>query len=132
MAYLNRKTFQIIKYGDRRIERLWAENFHVDDLIAPTIQILNRRGYFTAGCCAGEHSIPADGVWDYQHVFGTCWILFKEGVSLPSLPPGFHIEPYEILPSSVCIAKICDTQHEKAMNQLYEWALNLPEFTGNI
>lgn len=143
MAYLNRKTFHIIKYGDRRIKKLWDDNFHVDDLIAPTIQILNRKGYSTAGCCAGEHELPIDGIWHHSKVFGKCWILFKKGVSLPSLPPGFNIESlpqgfdgfskesfeYKDLSSSVYITKVCDTQHDKVLNQLYEWALGLPKFT---
>ena len=128
MAYLSRKTFHIIKYGDRRIKKLWDDHFHVDDLIAPVIQLLNRKGYFTEMCCAGgEHKQLIDGNW-HKPVFDKCYILFKKSVSLPSLPPGFFIEPFKIENFASClyIIKVCDTQHDKTMNQLYEWALDLP------
>ena len=128
MTFMHKKTFYIIRSDTKGRNKLGDDYFHVDDLIALSVQILNRKGYFTAVCCAGEHKLPVDGIWHYNKVFNKCYIVFEKDVSLPSLPPGFHIEPYEILPSSVCIAKICDTQHEKAMNQLYEWAFYLPEF----
>jgi len=138
MAYLDKKTFHIIKYGDRRIKRLHDENFHVDDLIAPTIKILNQKGYFTAGCCAGVHKLPVDEVF-VQNADIKCWILFKQGITLPSLPPKFHIEPlpqgfwidsFEVidLTSFVYITKVCDARHEIMLKQLYEWALGLPNY----
>jgi len=81
------------------------EYFHVDDLIALPIQILNRKRYFTEACCSGH---PFDnppyvtkqlyefhGANDIKTAKNTIkvnpgsYIAFRFGVTLPSLPPGF-------------------------------------------
>lgn len=44
-----------ISYDDYEISKDPFENgFEVDDLIAPAISILNKKGYRTAFCCSGH------------------------------------------------------------------------------
>ena len=52
MAYMNCKTFEI--YMEVQDEKTPNDWFFVDDMIAPSIQLLNRKGYTTAFCCAGH------------------------------------------------------------------------------
>lgn len=47
LAYLNSKTFEILRSGEIAPPALW---FYVDDRLAETIQALNLRGYPTTGC----------------------------------------------------------------------------------
>ena len=96
MAHMKRKTFDIIEYGEGRAKSSYADSFHVDDLLAPTIQILNRKYYLTEACCAGEHKLRAEGIQQDLEGFTKCWILFKKGIFLPSLPPGFNKESHSV------------------------------------
>ena len=47
LAYLNSKTFEILRSGEIAPPALW---FYVDDRLAETIQALNLRGYPTVSC----------------------------------------------------------------------------------
>lgn len=51
MALINKKTFEIVQVTD-----VWKkkEYFECDDMIAPTISILNKKGYRTLFCCGGH------------------------------------------------------------------------------
>ena len=122
MACLHKKTFNIVKYDNGGSQICGIDCFHVDDEMAPTIQILNRKGYLTLICCSGVHKSRDN--------LSTSYILFKKGISLPSLPPGFQIGNWEHKDFASCvgITKVCDTQYEETFKQLYEWALNLPIF----
>lgn len=51
----------------------------VDELLIPTIQILNDKGYTTKFCCSGHYTD--------QHPNG--YIMFEDGVELPYIPEGF-------------------------------------------
>ena len=100
MACMNEKTFDIY-YNDLRV--IPDGYVEIDELIAPTIQMLNRKGYITGGCCSG-HSLkntlsPINGKFELINgrVYNT-HIVFKEGVSLPILPPGFVAERKPIFP----------------------------------
>jgi hypothetical protein len=133
MAFMNKKTYEIKYIKEKAISSYSVGNyFHVDDLLAPALQALNRKYYFTAMCCAGEHKLRVDGI--RQDLYGSenyCWILFEQGIVLPSLPPGFYKEPppfLRIAIDSVCISRACDARHNESLNQLYLWALSLPDF----
>ena len=102
MACMNEKTFDIY-YNDLRI--VPDGYVEIDELIAPTIQVLNRKGYITTGCCSG-HSLkdtitaitsysPNNSEMGYKVIHDRIYdthIAFKEGISLPSLPPEFVME----------------------------------------
>ena len=95
MAYMHKQTFDISPKGDSYMNNADDNYFHVDDLIALPIQILNRKGYLTKGCCAGIHPnlstlSPNPNDWTSSQ----CWIIFKDDISLPYLPPGFVKEFY--------------------------------------
>jgi hypothetical protein len=146
----------------------------IDELIAPSIQILNRKGYITIGCCSGhsfkDHVTKLSSEVEYEVIYGqgsgyNSHIMFKEGISLPNLPPGFKMKSKPILPPDFCINNPLEPGEyytrefiiessigsvliiEKGvykrpgedffetswniletMEQLYKWALNLPDF----
>lgn len=52
MAYLNRKTFDIVNTINPSARP--GDWFHVDDVLADTIQILNTRGYITTASKSGQ------------------------------------------------------------------------------
>ena len=80
MVYMHKETFELWEPGQSK------ENyFEIDDAIVPPVQVLNRKGYITADCCAG-HPFNTEGNGMYYS-----YIKFKEGVLLPSLPPGFDL-----------------------------------------
>jgi hypothetical protein len=119
----------------------------IDDLIAPSIQILNRKGYITEWCCSG-HSLKECFIIDGE--FGkylkanaepSSYISFKAGISLPTLPHGFVEDPVSISNriSNLVIRKWRYDGNDfyeisrnilETMEQLYKWALNLPDFKG--
>jgi len=174
MAYMHKETFDIV------VENSWKnpnDYFHVDDLIALPVQALNRKGYTTTSCCAGhpfdylgENMIYVDeseatnaALLAARKTFKNfnCYIAFKTGVSLPTLPPGFIKRPfgdhlcidrdyedmdyiYQGTPVTVNGLKAGNLTFPNPqisdgdvyrfmrditgiMEQLYEWALNLPE-----
>ena len=131
-SYICRETFEIKNWEYKR--RVVKNHFHVDDSIALAIQALNRKGYITVACCSGH---PTSLI---------CYILFKEGIWLPSLPPGFVLNKESNGGSLWCIIsrygendKYSETDIDKnireirreiheRMEQLHKWALYLPEF----
>lgn len=52
MAYINKKDFSIVGYVQD--QRLKENYFECDDLIAPAISLLNKKGYKTVFCCSGH------------------------------------------------------------------------------
>jgi len=115
----------------------------IDDLIAPVIQIINRKGYITDWCCSGHplaKEFIIDGEWGkYQEInshLKSSYISFKEGISLPMLPPEFAADSnfgkliirkwFEVNDDFYKISRsILET-----MEQLYKWALELPDLNG--
>jgi len=146
MACMHKKTFKIL-HNDYLM--LPDDYVQIDELIAPVIQVLNRKGYITRFCCSG-HPLDdwlawlttEDGV-EYRETMSSSnsSIAFEEGITLPVLPPGFDVVPnprslLEIR-KSYYIDNAFDNQfYERArsiletMKQLYEWALDLPDFPG--
>jgi len=150
---MHRETFELCDYENPK-DKNKDMYIVLDPEIAPSVGLLNRKGYFTAGCCAGHPPIY------YQSYIG-----FTRGISLPSLPPGFTMDKYfqidnrdydengvdlksgifseEALdfirkPESqknivISIWRRYDSDsdihvHRKVMEDLYEWALDLPDF----
>ena len=116
----------------------------IDDLIAPTIQVLNRKGYITEWSCSGhslEESFIIDGEFG-KYIKATSppnsYISFKEDISLPTLPCGFVKDSVS---NKLTIRKWSydgDNFFEisrnilETMEQIYKWALDLPDFKGEI
>ena len=136
--YIHKKTFNIFGgYDGYRLSGIREENcFEVDELIAKPIQILNRKGYFTAECCAGHPFVtPVKAHYNLEQAHYSS-ITFKAGTSLPSLPPGFVIRVHD--GEMLCIDRWYDTKNEhkclrdifESMELLHKWAYALPDFTG--
>ncbi len=52
MAYINKKDYNIVSSSN--IDNYMENCFECDDMIAPVIQELNRKGYTTTFCCGGH------------------------------------------------------------------------------
>ena len=52
MAFINKKDFSIVGFVNDYL--LKDDYFECDDLIAPAISLLNRKGYKTTFCCSGH------------------------------------------------------------------------------
>lgn len=52
MALINKTDFSIIYFNDD--EKTQNDYFECDDLIAPAISLLNKKGYKTKFCCSGH------------------------------------------------------------------------------
>jgi len=62
MAYIDTKTFDI--YSEiEGVSEIYSLSFECDDLIAPIIAMLNRKGYKTMACCAGHPYTGKDYVY---------------------------------------------------------------------
>ena len=97
----------------------------VDELLIPTIKILNQKGYYTRFCCSGHYY--------EQHPNG--YISFEEDIDIPYLPKGFTKEVYNDCvtirstikhnigkkPNIKDFKKICDNA-----KILVDWAISLP------
>ena len=94
----------------------------IDELMIPTIKILNQKGYITKFCCSGHYY--------GQHSNG--YIMFEEGVDIPKLPSGWTKETHGNYitirssrkyrkPSLRDFKKICDNA-----KMLVDWAIQLP------
>lgn len=119
MAYIENGTWEI--YQDvSSVTRDMEDFFEVDELIAPTIAILNKKNYKTAFCCSGhifkslvgltvtagfkgeiegikidsnegDDDIEIDMVQDISDVY----ICFEKIHDFESLPSGFYYDDYD-------------------------------------
>ena len=108
----------------------------IDEMLLPTISLLNKKGYHTRFCCSGH-------VYDLlsnPYMFFETYICFESYVKLPSIPEGFHHngDYYEgrFSISKNIFDDWIDTyrQAELLKNNLIllEWALALPQHESNI
>ncbi len=142
MGCMHRTTFEIYHNDQNILPDGYAD---IDELIAPTIQVLNQKGYTTRFCCSGhpcDKWLMEEDEEDFREtaVPLNSYIAFAEGVTLPSLPPDFIAEQsIDNLRLEIRkwykIDNASDNQFfEKAkkiletMEQLYQWALDLPDF----
>ncbi|MBQ4523365.1 MAG: hypothetical protein IJA10_10530 [Lachnospiraceae bacterium] len=95
----------------------------VDELLIPTIKLLNDKGYITNYCCSGHYSNHSP----------RCYILFAEGIDIPNTPKRFKkvklgdCLSLESLYSSKGKSyrdfyEICDNA-----KTLLKWAISLPD-----
>ena len=146
---MHRDTFKIY-HNDQNIV---PEDFiDIDEWIAPTIQVLNQKGYTTRFCCSGH---PLNDNWLFIDTskekgyyesgnFVRSYIMFEEGITLPSLPHDFTStqntsapRPRLVIEKIHPVTSAFENQFfEKArriletMKELYEWALELPDFVS--
>lgn len=97
MACMHKETFEIY-HNEYHI--LYDGFVEIDELIAPAIQILNRKGYKTTHCCSGhplKNWLWSEGEAKYRESqnLPSSYISFEEGITLPVLPPGFFIDASE-------------------------------------
>ena len=157
-AFIHKKSFAITtglpysiqtKEGEEIIDEYdpRPDFFEVDELIAVQIQLLNRKGYKTACCCAGHpfdvallrpaRSETGEGsceVVDYMPRGCESYVTFAEKYEFDTLPEGFTSYI-----TGAGVTRIV-REHPKngddwetvksimdAMEQLYLWAAALPE-----
>jgi len=147
MAVMHKTTFDLYHNDQNIVPKDYAA---IDELIAPAIQVLNQKGYTTKYCCSGHplkdwlmRTSKTEEGYEKSMAPIRSYIAFADGITLPSLPPGFTgmqitykadfglvIEKYFIVddtsdnPYFALAQTILDT-----MKQLYVWALELPEFS---
>lgn len=144
MAVMHKETFKLYHNDMNIVPDGYVE---IDELIAPTIQVLNQKGYTTRACCSGH---PLDdclmrdsGTEAGYYETGiplTSYIMFAEGITLPNLPPDFEANQNTynsrlVIRKWYVVESAFDNQfYEKSrkiletMKQLYQWALDLPDF----
>jgi hypothetical protein len=116
--------------------------FHCDEWIAPTISLLNSKGYKTGYCCSG-HPVYFTKYSDWQPL-GT-YILFEEGIvsKFKDLPNGFYVcnhnsnairwQVFEHGKRRFPSRLDYEHHHEvifalaKVLGNLHKWALDLPD-----
>ena len=102
--------------------------YEVDELMLPTIKILNEKGYTTKFCCSGH----------YYHSNSSGYLWFEEWVELPNLPEGFSIDKNTEVGICIRPTRAFDRNHYEPTykdfsiicdeaKSLFEWAANLPE-----
>ena len=104
-----------------------GEIVEIDDILVPTIILLNEKGYYTESCCSGH----------LEEMFTTTYIIFTEIVDhIPGLPPGFQLSA--AIPEDgqrrFTLSKHIQGQSSVQVFQnilttalqLYAWALSLP------
>ena len=153
MAYMHKETFEITQELGRFVSNP-QDYFEIDDLIALPVQVLNRKGYITTGCCSGhlfDRLVEAHSPYDKEmrtmnpeHTgekpaisrirSSGPNIVFAEGISIPEPPPGFVIgENKRRLENDLeCGVDTSDTFKAlryilEATERIYKWALNLPD-----
>jgi hypothetical protein len=93
----------------------------LDELIAPTIILLNQKGYLTKFCCSGH--------W-YEYS-SNAYIYFYEDCIPEAIPASFKIDEHS---KDVIRARYEANENESKYDfvirinkELYEWASSLPE-----
>lgn len=144
MTYINKHTLEVY---DRDIDIRYnkEECFEVDELIAPAIIELNKKGYITKFCCSGHiyscqfrsyssnhNIIPAS---DYEDKNDFCIIVFEDNINIPYCPNNFYpSEDYTSQHSRLAIRRSytseCGTIERLkeivgTMTELYEWSVSL-------
>jgi hypothetical protein len=138
MSYIDKENYNI--YIDIEDIRIKSPLFEVDDLIAPVISMLNKKGYITTFCCSGHcDNSPITKGFTIKH--DNCYISFQDleiHKKIKTLPDKFK---WEIDENSSIIRNDYDfiekdyiynqTVINTTMIKLYEWVLKLEDLKGN-
>lgn len=133
MPYIDTKNYNI--YYDIQDIRIKAPLFEVDEMIAPIISLLNKKGYKTKYCCSGHLN---EVIYkDSSTPHNDCYIMFanKNKFKNIKMPENFVVE-YEGYDDkkSLLIYKLYESEQEferyieiyETMKSLYEWVVKLP------
>ena len=131
--YVGRYSFNL--YNDREDVRIFEPVFECDELIAPVISILNRKGYKTQFCCSGHVNSRSLYKDDLQR----CYIMFnyKKDLLLESgftMPDGFEFDEDPYINDSTVIEHYYSKYYDwieilDTMKALYKWAEQLDNST---
>lgn len=105
-----------------------GEVVELDELIAPTIILLNQKGYLTKFCCSGH----------WYEESSTTYIYFYDEIPIELLPEGFVLEDDYEGNATTIRTRYGDTEENKydfvirVNKQLYEWANNLPDLYEEV
>lgn len=75
-----------------------GELFEVDELFAPIISLLNKKGYKTLFCCSGHIKSESDVLYCekytkyHKSISIESYIMFEQGIVLPNLPDGYAMD----------------------------------------
>lgn len=90
-TYICENCFHIQKrFRKLKCEECKGNTFYCDEWIAPTISLLNKKGYFTEYCCSGHPVLYLNRNRYSNSNFGT-YIMFKDKCPKP-LPKYFFVE----------------------------------------
>ena len=137
MSYIDKTTFEI--YHDTEDIRISGEVFECDELIAPAISLLNKKGYITEFCCSGHilDSMYESLESSILSVEYPGFIVFDKKVkTIPDTPDLFEvinnpqgfIEIQWNFSSKTHIKRLAEMSD--AAIRLFEWADSLPEYRG--
>ena len=94
-----------------------AVGIELDFHIAPIIQVLNKKGYYTLFCCEG-HSIYDGGYIYFEDDFAMRYIVY--------LPDSCFVDLGDLREDKLIIRfEYCNKY--RALEEIYEWALQLPD-----
>ena len=126
MAIIDTRTWKIFQGTD--IDEVDKNSFECDDIIAPAIRILNQKGYFTQGCCAGHPYAMNIELVGCMHFHNNAYIEFKHEIG--TIPEGWNVDDKDksAIIVSLETTDLMDffTKQLEAMKNLYKWAVKLP------
>ena len=122
--YDNLKYNEELSYQICPIDGCYGKVIETDELITPTIMLLNKKGYYTDYCCSGHWYDSSCNIY----------ISFDCDIKLPFYPECFNVEHNE---NRVVLRKmLTDKKYSiqskinliyKCNKILYRWAKNLPK-----
>ena len=124
MGYICSKCFKIYKEGANKecgVGGCRGEIVQIDELLLPTIKVLNKKGYKTESCCSGH----------FDNLDDRCYIKFADEININNLT----IEGYEVGSNNV-IEKWFYYEDKESINIyliynaifLLKWAIDLPTY----
>ena len=112
-VYMNKTTYEIL-------DKPGKDTFLVDAIIAPTIQVINQKGYRTSACCSGH----ADKGYKIAYV------QFGFGELTPeAIPSGWYWAEDGLMEYEYTSECATDFEQEitNTMSALLTWAESLPD-----